>query len=144
MARPTAPLELGAPRRDRVADRIAEALLHSRPFACAAEIAAATDRDGLPVFGNRAVYPDGDSIQWSDSAAEEVFARVHDSATLRSRNFRIWIIGQALAPAAGERPPEVLAESRKVFTVFAEPARRDDGSIDPARYRPRVIHENAF
>jgi hypothetical protein len=144
MARPTAPLELGAPRRDRVADRIAEALLHSRPFACAAEIAAATDGDGLPVFGNRAVYPDGDSIQWTDSAAEEVFARVHDSATLRSRNFRIWIIGQALAPVVGERPPEVLAESRKVFTVFAEPARRDDGSIDPARYRPRVIHENAF
>jgi hypothetical protein len=144
MARPTEALELGAPRRDRVADRIAEALIRSRPFACAAEIAAATDRDGLPVFGNRAVYPEGDSIQWTDSAAEEVFARVHDSATLRSRNFRIWIIGQAIAPAASGKPPQVLAESRKVYTLFAEPARRADGRIDPARHQPRVIHENAF
>ena len=145
MARPTEAISLGAPRRKIVADRIAEALLRSRPFTCAAEIATATDRDGIPIFGNRSTYPEGSSIQWTDSAAEEIFARVQDSATLRSRNFRIWIIGQALAPAAREdQPPSVLAEARKVFTVFAKPTRRADGSIDPARYQPLVTHENAF
>lgn len=147
MAMPTAPLRLGAPARTRIADRIAEGILESRPFASAADIASARDRDNRPVFGNREMYPQNNRIQWTDSAAEEVFARVYDASTLRSRNFRIWVIGQALAPvpAGSSAEPQVLSESKKAFTVFADPGERDaDGRIDPANYRPRVIHENDF
>jgi hypothetical protein len=147
MALPTAPLRLGAPARTRIADRIAEGILQSRPFASAADIASARDRDNRPVFGNREMYPQNNRIQWTDSAAEEVFARVYDASTLRSRNFRIWVIGQALAPvpAGSSAEPQVLSESKKAFTVFADPGERDaDGRIDPANYRPRVIHENDF
>jgi type II secretory pathway pseudopilin PulG len=146
MALPVAPLRLGTPTRALIADRVAEAILRSRPFASAAELASARDRDDKPVFGNREMYAQNARIQWTDSAAEEVFARIHDASTFRSRNFRIWVIGQALAPPlAGATEPRVLAESKKVFTVFAGPEEYSaDGTIDPATYRPRVIHENDF
>lgn len=147
MALPTAPLKLGAPARTRIADRIAEGILLSRPFACAADIASAVDREDKPVFGNREMYSQNNRIEWTDSAAEEVFARVYDASTLRSRNFRIWVIGQAIAPvpAGSSAEPQVLSESKKAFTVFADPGERGaDGRIDPATYRPLVIHENDF
>jgi hypothetical protein len=147
MAPPVAPLKLGSPARAKIADRIAEAIVLSRPFASAADLASARDRDDKPVFGNREMYSQNSRVEWTDSAAEEVFARVHDASTLRSRNFRIWVIGQAIAPvpAGSTAEPQVLSESRKAFTVFADPGERGaDGRIDPANYRPRVIHENDF
>lgn len=147
MALPTAPVKLGAPARTRIADRIAEGILLSRPFGSAADIASALDRDDKPVFGNREMYPQNNRIEWTDSAAEEVFARVYDASTLRSRNFRIWVIGQAIAPvpAGSTAEPQVLSESKKAFTVFADPGKRGaDGRINPANYRPLVIHENDF
>jgi hypothetical protein len=147
MAQPVAALKLGAPTRAKVADRIAEALLRSRPFASAADIASARDKEDKPVFGNREMYAQNARLEWTDSAAEEVFARIHDASTLRSRNFRVWVIGQAIAPppAGSGAEPQVLSESKKVFTVFAGPDEyKADGTIDPASYRPRVIHENDF
>jgi hypothetical protein len=147
MAQPVTPLKLGTPARTKIADRVAEAILRSRPFACSADVASARDKDDKPVFGNREMYSQNTRIEWSDSAAEEVFARLHDASTLRSRNFRIWVIGQAVGPVpeGSNAAPAVLAESRKVFTVFADPGERDEeGEIDPAAYQPRVIHENDF
>ena len=147
MAQPTFPLKLGTPARAKIADRVAEAIIRSRPFASAADLASARDDGDEPVFGNKEMYSQKTRIEWTDSAAEEVFARIYDSSTLRSRNFRIWVIGQAVAPArrGSGGKLEVLSESKKVFTVFADPGERDeDGMIDPATYRPRVIHENDF
>ena len=139
----TSPLELGTPTISLVADRIADAILLRRPFASTSEIATVRDKDDTPVFGNRDVYPDYKDIQWSDAAAEEVFARVYDASTVRSRNFRVWVIGQAIT--GPESKPGILAESRKTFTVFADPGERNsDGSIDPAKHHPRVTHENDF
>jgi hypothetical protein len=139
----TSPIELGAPAREELADKIADAILLRRPFASAAELAAIRDENDDPVFGNRDLYTDVDDIQWSDAAAEEVFARVYDASTVRSRNFRIWVIGQAIS--GSEDNPVILSESRKVFTVFADPGeRKSDGSIDPAKYQPRVTYENDF
>jgi hypothetical protein len=145
------------------ADRLAAAILRARPFASASQLALAKDSDGGYVFGNPAVYqpgvhlPNNTRVQWSDSAAEEVFARVYDSATVRSRNFRVWIIGQTIAPAtaaataataataAAAAAPQVLAEVRKVFTLFADPGQRTcQGTIDPATSHTTVIHENNF
>ena len=38
-----------------------------------------------------------------------------------------------------------MAEVRKAFTVFVDPgARKDDGSIDPAKVRISISHENDF
>jgi hypothetical protein len=139
----TTPLELGTPRISLVADRIADAILLQRPFASTSELGLVRDADGDPVFGNRDLYPDYKNIQWSDSAAEELFGRVYDASTVRSRNFRVWVIGQAIT--GPDDKPEILAESRKVFTVFADPGdRKSDGGIDPAKYNPRVTYENDF
>lgn len=133
----TAKFAPGAP------DRLAEAILHSRPFASMKDLACSTDERNVPVFGNPAMHPEGNSIQWSDAAAEEIFARVHDSATLRSRNFRIWVVGQSVNQI-GEKI-EVLAESRRAFTVFADPGERNpDGSIRPPNPQIRVRHESDF
>jgi hypothetical protein len=132
------------------ADRLADAILRARPFASPSQLALARDADGKFVFGNPERYrpglhiPNNTRVQWSDAAAEEVFARVYEASTVRSRNFRVWVIGQAITPATGT-PPEVLAEVRKVFTVFADPGERTrEGAIDPQHFKPTIIHENDF
>lgn len=148
---------LGSPTHSVAADRVADAIIASRPISCAAELSAASlaprpatagnATDPSAVFGNRMMYPQGDNLQWSDAAAEEVFARVYESSTVRSRNFRVWVVGQAIAPMAANSkvPPTVLAEVRKAFTVFADPgARKLDGGIDAAKFSTRVIYENDF
>ena len=158
MAAPTTKTTLYAPSTDpkTEADRIADAILRSRPFASPAEMAQAKDADGKPVFGNAELYRTGNQLpantrlQWTDAAAEEVFARVYEASTVRSRNFRVWVVGQALAPVATtpaitNKAPEVLAEVRKVFTLFADPGQRaSDGTIDPNQSHPTVIHEREF
>jgi Tfp pilus assembly protein PilV len=139
----TSLLTLGAPSKTLLADQIADAILLRRPFASTAEIAAIRNLNDIPVFGNRDLYPNGRNIQWSDAAAEEVFSRVYDASTVRSRNFRVWVIGQAIT--GSEDAPVILSESRKAFTVFADPGeRKNDGSIDPDKYQPRVTYENDF
>jgi type II secretory pathway pseudopilin PulG len=136
-------LELGAPSTSILADQIADAIILRRPFSSTAELAAIRDLNDVPVFGNRELYPYGRNIQWSDAAAEEVFSRVYDASSVRSRNFRVWVIGQAITGT--EDKPVILSESRKAFTVFADPGeRKNDGSIDPIKYQPRVTYENDF
>ncbi len=147
MAPPVAPLDdLSAPTLDREADVVADAIIRGRPFASPAEIAHVTDEHGEPVFGNRDLYPDKTKVQWSDSAAEEIFGRVYEASTVRSRNLRVWVVGQCLAPTLpGNHKPEILAEVRKVYSVFANPGERDaDGTISPARFRVSILHENEF
>ncbi|BCX48512.1 hypothetical protein HAHE_24200 [Haloferula helveola] len=147
MAPPIQPLELGTPAVSRAADVIADAIIRERPIVSAAQLAAVENVQEEPVFGNEELYSIGDRVEWSDSAAEEVFARVYNSSTLRSRNFRVWVVGQALTPLApgSNAVPEVLAESRKVFNVFADPGERlADGGIDSRNFRPVILHENDF
>lgn len=145
-APPGEPLELSAPTRLREADRVADAILGARPFASPSQLAEVRDVTGRPVFGNRLLYPQGGSIQWSDAAAEELFGRVHDAATVRSRNFRVWVVGQVLEPMEeGTREPVVLAEVRKVFSVFADPGERDAaGNCRPGKNRVVILDENTF
>ncbi len=142
MGPPVSPLLLSAPTLTNEANRIADAILHSRPYHSAADLARAREPDGTAVFGNRAMYPDNTEIEWSDAAAEEIFARVYEGSTVRSRNFRVWIVAQALAPGA---VPQVLAEVRKVHTLFADPGERAaDGSIVPEKFKTTVISSNEF
>ena len=146
MAPPTEPLSLDAPTLTLVADRIADAIILGRPYGSTAGLAWARDADGKYVFGNRDLYPDATDIEWTDAAAEETFARVYEGATVRSRNFRVWIVAQTLAPApAPGQAPVVLAEVKKVHTLFADPGERAaDGAIIPGKCHTRVISSNDF
>ncbi|MFZ9935426.1 MAG: hypothetical protein ACO3JG_00050 [Luteolibacter sp.] len=139
------------PDLTEVSGRIADAILRTRPYAGTGELANAREQNGTRVFGNERVFSGFTGsgyplLQWTDSAAEETFARVFEAATVRSRNFRVWVIGQSVAPAATiSATPEVLAEVRKVFTVFADPGERDSNGVpDPAKFRLRILHENDF
>lgn len=146
MAPPVTPLTVSTPTISKEADVIADAVIRGRPYASPAELASVLDSAGRLVFGNRDLLPDGNKVQWSDAAAEEAFARMFESSTVRSRNFRVWVIGQAVAPAANaSAATEVLAEVRKSFDIFVDPGERDaDGSIDPTRIRVKITHENDF
>jgi hypothetical protein len=155
MAPPVSAYKPSPAELDAEADRIADAIIRLRsekPLASPAAIAEArvvsTDPNltNRPVFGNKDLITDGPKIHRSDSAAEEIFARVYEASTVRSRNFRVWVVGQALAPsAATTAKPEVLAEVRRTFTVFADPGERSaDGSIDPPKMKFRIYNENDF
>jgi hypothetical protein len=142
MAPPVAPLYLTVPTSVSEADLIADAIIHSRPYHSTADLARAKGPDGVAVFGNRVMYPDHTNIEWSDAAAEEIFARVYEGSTVRSRNFRVWIVAQALAPGT---EAEVLAEVRTVHTIFADPGERAaDGSIVPAKFKTTINSSNEF
>ena len=146
MAPPTEPLNLSALTASLEADRIADAILHSRPYGSTAGLALARESSGQYVFGNRALYQDRSNIEWTDAAAEETFARVYEAATVRSRNFRVWVVAQTLAPSLtpGTSPP-VLAEVRKVFALFADPGKRAaDGSIIPGNCQTRITSTHDF
>jgi len=139
------------PDLTQTAGRIADAIIRSRPYASTGELANAREQDGTRVFGNEKLFSGYTSsnypfLQWTDSAAEETFARVFESTTVRSRNFRVWVIGQSVAPVTSAgATPQVLAEVRKAFTVFADPGERgSEGEPDPRKFRLRILHENDF
>jgi len=146
MAPPVTPLSLAAPATSAAADRIADAIIRCRPYASTADLARATEADGTAVFGNRALYQENKRIEWTDAAAEEVFARVYQATTVRSRNFRVWIVAQTLARSNENCPaPQVLAEVRKVHTLFADPGKRAaDGSIIPRNFKTTITSTNDF
>ena len=143
---PTTPMSLSAPSSTHEADRIADAIIHNRPYASTAGLALARDTNGSSVFGNRTLYQENTRIEWTDAAAEEIFARVYEGATVRSRNFRVWIVAQAVAPSIKPNAaPAVLAEVRKVYTLFADPGQRAaDGSIIPGKCKTSVTSSNDF
>jgi hypothetical protein len=147
-------VEVSALTESKQADLLAQAIIRGRPYSSPSEIATSRDQNGKVAFGNPLLYPEFkvsgkpnmSSLQWSDAAAEEAFARVYNSSTVRSRNFRVWVVGQAVAPTTAVNPsPEVLSEVRKVFTVFADPGeRKSDGSVDSAKFKISILHENDF
>ena len=138
-----------------ISSRIADAIIRNRPYASTSDIAAVKEKDGTPLFGNPKLF-DGYSggvngtnyplVQWTDSAAEELFARVYEATTTRSRNYRIWVIGQAVTPTTSTTAtPEILSEVRKCYSVFADPGERNpDGTIDPKKINIKVTDENDF
>lgn len=145
-APPVSPLEVSSPTQTKQADQVAQAIIRSRPFTSVSEVASILSTNGKVLLGNRDLLPDANKIQWSDAAAEELFGRIHESSTPRSRNFRVWVVGQSIAPTQlTNTSPEVLSESRRVFTLFADPGvRKSDGTIEPAEFHPKIINENDF
>lgn len=124
------PSRLDPPTQNEQADLIAEAILRHRPFLSAAELPERLQRDdGEPLLGQsersgeRQVAP-----EWNDAVAEEVFARLFNGATVRSRHFRVIITGQCCRlTRTGE--VRVLATRSRSCDVFLEPVRAGDGSI---------------
>lgn len=62
--------------------------------------------------------------EWSDAAAEEAFARLFNSSTVRSRNFRVVVSGQAVRKTRSGKTV-VLATRSRLYHIFIRPTNRD-------------------
>lgn len=145
-APPSRKLDLGAPQVSFLADKIADALIANRPYASPSEVADAKDSEGRSVFGERSQYAESGHIRWTDAAAEELFSRVYQASTVRSRNFRVWIVAQAIRPTTSyAESAKVLSEVRVAHTLFADPGvRSDEGAIVPEKSSIRILYSNEF
>jgi len=104
------------------ADKFADAVINSRPLLCTAALSAIRDSQGQPFFGNPNQYNGGTQtapIQWNDPGREELFAKIYNLATTRSRNFRVFVTGQSLDKSG----TVVLSTVTKVYQVFIKPNR---------------------
>jgi hypothetical protein len=133
------------------ADRLVDAIVRGRPYVSAAAVGdKAVDVTTVggqvqskPAFGvdkNHAGWVDGQS-EWNDAATEEVFARLYNSSTVRSRNFRIFVTGQAIrARRSDPNQFDVLATRSKVYHVHIHPV-RDPVTGMITRQRAEVTYE---
>ncbi|MEO7097911.1 MAG: hypothetical protein ABI162_01020 [Luteolibacter sp.] len=145
-APPVSSLEVSVPTKTKEGDVLADAIIRGRPYSSPSEIASTLNDDGKVAFGNRDLLPEGNKTQWSDAAAEEAFGRVYEASTVRSRNFRVWVVGQSVSPTSPTNTsPEVLAEVRRAYTIFADPGvRKPEGTIDITKFRITTLNENDF
>jgi hypothetical protein len=108
------------------ADLFAQAVINSRPLLSTAALSAISNSNG-PFFGNWNQY-NGTSqtppTEWNDPGREELFAKIYNLATTRSRNFRVFVTGQAL-----DKNGKVLSTVTKVYQVFVKPNRTANGTI---------------
>lgn len=127
------------------ADLFAEAILNSRPLLSLGQLQTITNSKG-PFFGNPNQWsgetPSSTSsvqpTQWNDSGREELFSKILNLTTVRSRNFRVFVTGQAL-----DKNGRVLSTVNKVFQIFLRPTRAANGSI-PAGSQQTEIKYEAF
>jgi len=103
-------------------------------------LSSTTGTSEAQLFGNRDFIPDSDNLQWNDQAAEEVFARVYNSSTVRSRNFRVHVVGQSLKKTPSGRYL-VGATKKKSYRVFVERGETNAGEIIPENVNVEVINE---
>ena len=129
---------------------IADAIIAARPFVSRSQLASlvypstVSDDDlvGKPVFGNKLNHEPAIQLQWSDRASEEVFARLYNSTTVRSRNFRVHVVGQALeqTPSGNLR---IKATRKRSFRVFVNPGdqQSESGQFDSEKISVETSYE---
>jgi hypothetical protein len=103
------------------ADRFADAVINSRPLLSTAALSAIRDWQGQPFFGNPNQYQNSTQTpptEWNDPGREELFTKIYNLATTRSRNFRVFVTGQSL-----DKNGNVLSTVTKVYHVFINPTR---------------------
>src|SRR6202040_2145373 len=107
------------------ADLFADAVINSRPLLSTAALSAIKDSQGQPFFGNPNQYTGSTQTpptEWNDPGREELFAKIYNLATTRSRNFRVFVTGQSL-----DKSGNVLSTVTKVYQVFVNPCRNIPG-----------------
>jgi len=105
---------------ERFIQGVAEART-AKPFFSAAELSNLTNAAGEGVFGNATSLAVTD---WNDAGTEEWFSRIHHLSAVRSRNFLIHVIGQAMRTNQSSTP---ISSSRIVVQVYMSPQRSANG-----------------
>ncbi len=118
------------PTVGKQADLFADAVINSRPLLSTSALSTirVTPPVGSqpePFFGNPHQYNNQTPpTEWNDPGREELFAKIYNLATTRSRNFRVFVTGQSL-----DKNRNVLSTVTKVYQVFVKPNRAADGTI---------------
>lgn len=118
------------PTVSKQADFFADAVINSRPLLSTSALSTirVTPPAGSqpePFFGNPHQYNNQTPpTEWNDPGREELFAKIYNLATTRSRNFRVFVTGQSL-----DKNRNVLSTVTKVYQVFVKPNRAADGTI---------------
>ena len=107
------------------ADLFAQAVVNSRPLLSVAQLNTVANSNG-PSFGNPNQWKNetetstssAQPTEWNDSGREELFSKLLNLTTVRTRNFRVFVTGQAL-----DKNGNVLSTVNKVFQVFLRPTR---------------------
>jgi hypothetical protein len=128
---PTSTASASAPNASvQQADRFADAVINSRPLLSTSALSAIQDcgknipcngQSSRPFFGNPNQYETSTQTpptEWNDPGREELFAKIYNLATTRSRNFRVFVTGQSL-----DKNGNVLSTVTKVYHVFVNPNR---------------------
>jgi len=103
------------------ADLFADAVINSRPLLSTSALSAMRDSQSRPFFGNPNQYNGSTQTpptEWNDTGREELFSKIYNLATTRSRNFRVFVTGQSL-----DKNGRVLSTVTKVYHVFVKPNR---------------------
>jgi type II secretory pathway pseudopilin PulG len=98
--------------------------LSRRPFFSVSELAMIATNTNASAWPSSAVFGNSNLCsvkEWNDGAAEEWFAKVYPLSTVRSRNFAVHVVGQALQ-VLPERT-NVLSEARALFQIYCDPVR---------------------
>jgi len=112
------------PTVSKQADLFADAVINSRPLLSTSALSTirVTPPGGSqpePFFGNPHQYNNQTQpSEWNDAGREELFAKILNLATTRSRNFRVFVTGQSL-----DKNGNVLSTVTKVYQVFVKPTR---------------------
>ena len=88
---------------------------------CGQNIPCGNGQSPRPFFGNPDQYENSTQTpptEWNDPGREELFAKIYNLATTRSRNFRVFVTGQSL-----DKNGNVLSTVTKVYQVFIKPNR---------------------
>jgi type II secretory pathway pseudopilin PulG len=109
------------------ADKFADTVIKNRPFLALSKLSGIAtdlaDRNTL-FFGNESQWSQDGPTEWNDSAHEDYFARIFNLSTVRSRNFRVFVTGQAL-----DKNGNVLSTVNRVYQVYLQPVRDSSGKI---------------
>ena len=110
------------PYQSKQADQFADAVIASRPFLSTSQLSAIKN-SAASVFGNWTIWS-SPVTEWNDASTEEYFAKVLLLSTVHSRNFRVFVAGQAL-----DKDGRVLSTVNKVYQVHLTPVRDSTGKI---------------
>src|SRR5204863_246148 len=105
---------------------------NSKAFITPSQLVQLRDSSNAAYFGNTAQSTSAPvPAEWRDAGAEEYLARIFDLASVRSRNFRVFVTGQYVDPRPpySSSNPHVLSTVKKVYQVFLHPTRAANGSI---------------
>ena len=124
------PPRINPPWQVRQADVVADAILRARPFLTPAELPEQLlDADGELLLGHSERIG-GNEVrpEWNDAAAEEIFARLFNGSTVRSRHFRLVVTGQCCRTTRNGEV-RMLATRSRSFDLFLKPVRGKDGNL---------------